>query len=378
MDPSTPPVDSQTLLVIGPVLIGGLFSYLLLGIVFMQLYFYYISFPNDKLVFKVTVYTLFILDLCQTVGITSTVWHFLCSGWGRPEHLFLTDWGFAMIPLFSGVSSAGVQLFFVWRIYVLGTLQTHSTASKVFWNTMIVIIVCVSLAQSIGAIVSTARWFSINDIRKFDIIYGSAATWLAGSAIADVLIAACMITLLNTARSKGRKQYPLNSAASKRTDDLLSRLIRNSVETGAITAGAAVLELIFFLRLSNTGLHLAVALGLSKLYTNTLYASVNARAAFERDHSSSASRSGTSSHIRSDDMGTTSRGAWNRRPYVSAEVGSQNSANVIYFTRQTEIDDKNNHANDSPGDESGSIIPMVRMQKDSSDHDDFSRPRLGV
>jgi hypothetical protein len=50
-----------------------------------------------------------------------------------------------------------------------------------------------------------------------------------------------------------------------------------SVETGSITAGCAVLELGLFLRWKDNNLHMIPALALSKLYSNTLVATLNSR-----------------------------------------------------------------------------------------------------
>jgi hypothetical protein len=91
------------------------------------------SFPNDKLWIKLTgkyiyifkaffdllkielpptVYSLLILDLIHTAALSSSSWSFLCSGWGRPENLEFTEWGFALIPLASGACEYFVFVLF--------------------------------------------------------------------------------------------------------------------------------------------------------------------------------------------------------------------------------------------------------------------------
>ncbi|KAG9018563.1 hypothetical protein FRB90_011392 [Tulasnella sp. 427] len=67
-----------------------------------------------------------------------------------------------------------------------------------------------------------------------------------------------------------------NSGFSQ-TDDVISKLIRTTVETGAVTATAATAELILFLVYKTNNLHMIPALALAKLYTNTLLATLNAR-----------------------------------------------------------------------------------------------------
>jgi hypothetical protein len=40
------------------------------------------------------------------MAITSVAWSFLVSGWGNPDALRFTGWGFALIPLISGISES--------------------------------------------------------------------------------------------------------------------------------------------------------------------------------------------------------------------------------------------------------------------------------
>ncbi|THU77668.1 hypothetical protein K435DRAFT_701873, partial [Dendrothele bispora CBS 962.96] len=241
-------------------LVGAVMSYLFMGIIIMQVYVYYMSFPRDKLWIKAAVYTLFALDLVQTVAATNSSWSFLITGWGRPEHLRITEWGFAFGPFFCGISSAGVQLFFAWRVR---SLASRSSERKVFLP-IVVVIVCASFTQFIASVVASAR------VELYLLI--KPKVWLVGSAVTDVIIAISMIYLV----------APLTNNI-RQTDHLLSRLIRNSIETGSITAGAAILDVIFFLTMNKTSIHFALSVSLSKLYTNTLYASLNARVSFQRD-----------------------------------------------------------------------------------------------
>ncbi|KAF5350317.1 hypothetical protein D9758_012805 [Tetrapyrgos nigripes] len=286
--PPSPPVSHDTILGIGPVLIGALMSYLLMGTLIVQLYIYYMSFPDDRLFVKLTVYSVFVLDLVSTVAVTDSVWLMLILGWGRFENLHLVDWGFTTVPLWNSLSSAIVQVFFGWRVWMLSSHHSINEFEKKFWATMTVFIFAVSVTQVVGAIVSTARFVPISDLSFISICFPSTATWLSASAAADVMITVCMTVLLRRAIARSRRDYV--SDITRQTDALLTRIIRNTIETAAITAGAAILELILFFRLPNTGLHIAIALILSKLYTNTLLASLNSRASFRLEEGSVGSR----------------------------------------------------------------------------------------
>ncbi|KAE9403047.1 hypothetical protein BT96DRAFT_990691 [Gymnopus androsaceus JB14] len=269
-------------LLVGPALLESLLSWCLYGMLIVQLYIYFLGSFKDgykvKFTGKVrihlekinhlvgTVYGLFAIDTWHTVAITSIAWSFLVSGWGDPNSLQFTGWGFALLPLISGLSSTWVQFFFAWRIYILGQGSYHFV-----WKIIVTIICTVSLAQGIAGAISGIKFLSINDIQKFNLIYGPAATWLAASAAADVMIAVSMVILLLSAKKRIKN---LNT----NTEAVLTRLIHLTVKTGAVTAITAVVDLGVFLGQPQTNLYLLMSLILGKLYTNTLYATLNSRA----------------------------------------------------------------------------------------------------
>lgn len=80
---------------------------------------YYVSYPRDFKVIKSTgawirvwyilsilqpkiVYTIFAIDIFQSIVVAMTCWHTLCSGWGRPAALTYPGWTFNAVPFISG------------------------------------------------------------------------------------------------------------------------------------------------------------------------------------------------------------------------------------------------------------------------------------
>ncbi|KAG8895563.1 hypothetical protein FRB99_000462 [Tulasnella sp. 403] len=229
-----PGVPADITLLVGPLLLGYLFNWGLFGVLCLQMYIYYLSFPRDSIYIKVLVYSLFAIDCLQTAMTTHNAWHFLSRGWGDLGVLADPGWSWIAVPLFSGIVSCTVQLFFSWRIWKLSRSYVLSA-----------VIVCVALAQGISACVS-GIWFAIiNDITKISSLFPSATVWLGGSALADVMITASLVAYLSR-----------TSTGFSQTDDVVSRLIRNTVETGAVTATAATAELILFLVYKENNLHM--------------------------------------------------------------------------------------------------------------------------
>ncbi|KAI0712238.1 hypothetical protein C8Q76DRAFT_651614 [Earliella scabrosa] len=260
-DPSQPPVSSEILLRIGPILIGALLSWMLFGISIVQLYIFHVSFPKERRAILVSVYTIFALDIFQSIVVACEAWQTLCAGWGRPINLQFPGWTFTGLPIVSSIISTWVQFFYAWRIHRLGN-----------WTVVPVIIVITALAQAGGACAIAISFIFLKDIERLHDVNMFARTivWLGGSAFTDITIMVSMVYLLYSVKQR--------TSAFERGGLMVNRLIRLTVETGCACAISAVLELGFFLGIPQTNIHLIVALILSKVYSNTLMTSLNSRA----------------------------------------------------------------------------------------------------
>lgn len=99
---------------------------------------YYLTFPRDPryvkafgtipeapasislIILCIEVYGLFVLEVAQTCMISSDGYHWMVSGWGHPEVLTNSQLTWFDIPIMAGIISAAVQIFFGWRIWLLG------------------------------------------------------------------------------------------------------------------------------------------------------------------------------------------------------------------------------------------------------------------
>ncbi|CAE6511105.1 unnamed protein product [Rhizoctonia solani] len=250
-----PGVPEDIQLITGPLLLGYLFNWGLFGILILQVYIYYLSFPNDSRIIKSLVYGLFLVDCVQTALTTHNAWHFLSRGWGDLRVLSDPGWSWIAVPLLSGIVSSTVQLFFAWRIWVLS--RSIPLAG---------LIVAIAITQGLCAMYSGIKFAILNDITKIATLFPTATVWLGGSALCDFLITISMVTFLARA-----------STGFSQTDSVITKLIRMTVETGLVTTTAAITELILYLVYQKNNLHMIPALALAKLYTNTLLATFNSR-----------------------------------------------------------------------------------------------------
>ncbi|KAJ3892034.1 hypothetical protein GG344DRAFT_76347 [Lentinula edodes] len=95
-----------------------------------------------------------------------------------------------------------------------------------------------------------------------------ARVWLSGGFTGDIIVATSMIIVLRFATS---------DAYSKRTQIVLQKLIVRAIETGSVTAIAALVVLVLFELFETNYIYIAAAFLLCNLYSNVVLASINGR-----------------------------------------------------------------------------------------------------
>ncbi|KAJ7808646.1 hypothetical protein B0H14DRAFT_2868988 [Mycena olivaceomarginata] len=126
--------------------------------------------------------------------------------------------------------------------------------------------------QGLAAIVSDSRFAVTTQISEITRLMVGVKVWLFGSAVCDVVISL----------SEYRAATPW-----KGTDSLITKLIYNTVETGAVTSIVAVADVVLFITLPSTNLHQWPAFMLGKLYSNVLV-TLNARGSRGTPHPSAS------------------------------------------------------------------------------------------
>lgn len=178
---------------------------------------------------------------------------------GFPSATTLFPTLFASEPLVIIAVSTPIQIFFAWRIRML---------TRNDWiPALIVLLSIISLAGGIwtGILIIQVRLF----VRKPE-LHTPALVWFLASCIADVVITVFLVISLSRRRT-----------GFTHTDDVISKLIRMAVQTGMLTAFFAIGDVVFFMTLEHTTLNFVWDLALSKLYSNCLLSTLNARASLK-------------------------------------------------------------------------------------------------
>ncbi|KAJ7586792.1 hypothetical protein C8J56DRAFT_107164 [Mycena floridula] len=250
--PSGPPGPAQ---IYGPILIGAFLSTVLYGVSLVQMFIYYRTAKRDPLWMRLLVLYLLIAETANTGFNIALVYEPLILKFGEKVALvtspvFLRADGAVTVAI-----STPVQLFMAWRIKAL----TGSMLAAAGIGLLAVVACAGGIATSVFVTLKP-------NFQQFNQFTAAPSTWLIASAVCDVAIA----VLLFYALSKKKSGFA-------DMDDYITRIMLITVQTGALTAVAALADAIVFVSIKESTIFFSWDLSLSKLYTNTLLSSLNAR-----------------------------------------------------------------------------------------------------
>ncbi|KAF5374154.1 hypothetical protein D9615_008808 [Tricholomella constricta] len=240
----------------GPMLIGVFLNTILFGICIVQTFIYYQTYTRDAKWIRYFVLYLFILEILNTAFDIAMIYEPLVLRFGTERALKTMPIMLSADPIVTTLVSTSVEIFIAWRINMI-------SGSKAVPG----IICFLAFSAFVGA-VGTTIWIPLLvDFARIQELRPTVITWLTSSALADGLIALSLSWSLYQRKTGFRY-----------TDRKINRIIRLTVQTGAITAIFAILHVTCFCLLKNITLNFVWDFALSKLYTNSLLSTLNARA----------------------------------------------------------------------------------------------------
>ncbi|KAJ7660328.1 hypothetical protein DFH06DRAFT_1194373 [Mycena polygramma] len=252
--PSSPPAAEMA----GTKIVAYVLHWGLFGALTVQLYLYYLAFPKDHRVKKCLVYTVYAIELAQTILLVQDMFSTFAFGFGDLAYLANINLAWSISPMLSGVVAFIGQSFYAYRVFLL----SKSRFVPVF-------IIVVSMASCIGALLIGAYSFGVRDnLEVFNTLKFSwaAALWLSASALSDItIVVAITYSLLNY------------DAQFRHTRVLVSKIIRLTVETGSVTALCTLITLALFYALPKRVYYTTPAMIIPTLYANSMLAVLNSR-----------------------------------------------------------------------------------------------------
>jgi len=256
----------------GPLLVGYILDWGLFGVLSMQVYVYYLALQIDRAGYKALVYGSYLLEATQTFLFTNSAFRTFATGFGNLAVLDQVDILWFSIPIMSGMVAFVAQSFYAYRITVL-------SKSKYF-AAVIMLLSFIQLGGAIAIGIETKKSVLFSRFVKTK-TFPIAAIWEGGSALCNVVIAACMSYYL-------RRQDP----GLKQTSVSLTRIIRLTIETGTLTAAIAILTIILTFLPGRPSYYQASVSVLGKAYLNSMMVAFNSRMKI-----GSTSSSNTAHHV---------------------------------------------------------------------------------
>ncbi|KAJ7437186.1 hypothetical protein FB451DRAFT_1417000 [Mycena latifolia] len=229
----------------GALLIGVYFATFFQGILTVQAYIYYDSFPDDSRGMKALVAIVWLLDFIHLVLICQTEYHYLVTNWGNKQALLETTIPLDLHLILLTLASLTCQAFFLNRVWKFSKnlLLTVFLGAACLSTGIIDIVIA---AQTVhGKSVETI----LSHIFQAEVI----AVFTVGAA-ADMAIAMILVWYLKREMS-----------SFERIKSLVTHLIQYAIATG-----------LYVLSLDSL-IFLAMHFSLGRMYTNALLATLNSR-----------------------------------------------------------------------------------------------------
>ncbi|THU87563.1 hypothetical protein K435DRAFT_730628 [Dendrothele bispora CBS 962.96] len=186
----------------------------------VQVYLYFVSFPQDKKKYKALVLVLLMLENMQTGLVMFDAISAFAEGFGDTADLENIRMQWLSVPVLSALISCPVQFFYAYRVRIL-------SQSKVKAGLLIFLSAAQGIASLAGGIPQARLHGKVTDLEGKR--FSPVVIWLAMTCLCDVSIAASMLYYLRT-----------RDTELKSTQILIQRVKKVVLETGALTGKVLV------------------------------------------------------------------------------------------------------------------------------------------
>lgn len=263
-----PPLPSKLLnlgTTIGYEFVGYGLSMIIYGISVLQVYFYYMTYPDDRRLLKTYVATLFALDTACVVLVTHALYVTLIDNWGNVLGLLTFPVTFMVEYMVTCAITFLVQCWFAQRVYIISNGSYRAPPLLIVAFALVAL--AAGFAISIRIFIVGPMEMAIEDslFTRINVFIGQSC-----ATISDIIITVS----LSAALYFNREQGPFRI---KSTTAIINTLVIYAINRGALTIVIQVLHLVTFTAIANNANWMLWHLMLGKVYVNSTLAMLNAR-----------------------------------------------------------------------------------------------------
>jgi len=248
-----PTVDTT----LGAAFVGLSFSIFVLGILSAQVYTYYQRYPLDKPAYKFLVAILWTLEIAHTVLNGHFFYIYAISNWGNSAILLGA-------PIWSLIVQLPIGAFMGLIVKACFATRVWRFSGHNYWITSLLVVV--TFVQCGFSIWYTIVAFNLQSLVDIGSLFDIATASLALGAFADILTAVTLSWYLHRLKTGYQK-----------SDSLVNRLIIYAINTGMLTSTTSAVCLVCYDLMPTNYIFIGFYFILSKLYANSLMATLNTR-----------------------------------------------------------------------------------------------------
>ncbi|KAJ6455905.1 hypothetical protein C8R47DRAFT_1328847 [Mycena vitilis] len=241
--------------IIGALLLGTWGASILTGVVIVQAYTYFTSFPDDPLHRKALVSLVLALCAAALAADYATTYYPAVTFWGQIEGLTTIFWSLPMASFVNTLIACIVNSYLIFRLYTL---------TKNIW-VMLTLYALLTLALGGQLIVFILLLRKTDITERHTETIGAIIDFIAMATV-DLLTAGGLIWKLRTMRSTFAP-----------TNTFLNRVMLGAIQTGSVTAVCSLLILATFLNNPDSDVSTFFMFQFAPLYSLTLLFNFNLR-----------------------------------------------------------------------------------------------------
>ncbi|KAF8435836.1 hypothetical protein L210DRAFT_3550764 [Boletus edulis BED1] len=244
----------------GALLLGGFSAAALSGVVVVQTLLYIKLFPQDSARIKSIVGAVWTLDTTHSLLVYTSIWIYLITNYGDVTKIDTIPIPLALTVINTAILTFIVHCFFSHRIHKLSRRQWRITA----------LILVLAFFRLCCATVTTVEMIHKKTFTAFKAEFRWVFTLgLAMSCLVDILVTGFLTHSLQTLQNDKR--------ASTSLDRVIGAVVLYTFETNLLTSAATIVSMICWLTMPDNLVFMGLHFFISKLYANSLLATLNTR-----------------------------------------------------------------------------------------------------